>query len=779
MSLKRLITLLTILVTICVLNNAEICSREGDERTIDIGLPHDVIQVCYNNGIYLGWTYICAAGWNDGIYQNNEVYCKRFGYLEAKERDITITPLLCDGLLKLSALDCIGNETSLTQCNHTKELSACQLVSKVQCQQCASMAQCEALGMCERVNEFKTCLCQDDCINGGFCFEERCVCTDGYSGNSCETRSTTTMMATNATITTTLGPENNTTQISPTNITTENVSTTLPISINASTYTPQSYTNTTTNLTSNTTVFMNSTQTNSTQFPTQDCIEDDCTGSERRKAVRIILSIIFIIFLLLSIVIIVILICCLTRTYVKMRRYKRTNRRIQTLQTESNNLMNSPNQTFDRSAVADSTYFSNVVDQGMEHSERIYEVVPGPEIGHHSLNRQGENNYFELSSNNCIYSGNNTSQQGNCTVFQNNNIIPLTQQEDLTASHGSNVSFYHKLVTQSSNLETISEENDIINKLLRDRKREQLEYIDPPYNLAELSNSIGPRSYEISLDNLKIGDVFATGNFGVICHAVYTSKYGDLKVAIKTLREEVNNDVKVAFIREAAILSQFDHPNILKFIGVVTTVQPHMIVTELLNIELRQYLMQLCHSQEYNYQNASKLQKLLLRFCRDIADGMEHLAMKKFIHRDLAARNILIANDMSCRVADFGMSRDLRSDDYYRSKGGRIPLRWSAPESVLYNRFSEKSDVWAFGMTLYEIWTLGRKPWQENTNEEIVDFIQGGEIPLQPDGCPDDVYSLMAETWKQSADDRPIFTVIKERLNNTVIIIPFTESVAI
>ena len=119
------------------------------------------------------------------------------------------------------------------------------------------------------------------------------------------------------------------------------------------------------------------------------------------------------------------------------------------------------------------------------------------------------------------------------------------------------------------------------------------------------------------------------------------------------------------------------------------------------------------------------------------------------MHRDLAARNVLVAKDFTVRIADFGLSRRVGSEnDYYTSSGGMLPLRWTAPEAVLYQKFSEKSDVWSYGMTLYEIWSLGERPWGDATNQEIIDALSLGESISPPRGCPEVVGRVMMETWK-------------------------------
>ena len=299
-------------------------------------------------------------------------------------------------------------------------------------------------------------------------------------------------------------------------------------------------------------------------------------------------------------------------------------------------------------------------------------------------------------------------------------------------------------------------------------------YIEPPTSLPQLESVFNYCFNEIERRDIEMGEEFASGQFGVVYRAVYHTEKGDIPVAIKTLKEAANSDMKVAFMREAAILAQFQHPNVLRMIGVLTTQQPYMMVTELLKTELAELLLKFKALHTLNNTDGSvsvhklNLPPLLLKFSREISAGMEHLSEKHFIHRDLAARNVLVAKDLSCRIADFGMSRELNSDsEYYTSSGGRIPLRWTAPEAVFYQKYSEKSDVWSFGMTLFEIWSLGDKPWgNDATNEVIVEGLSVGTKLSPPTGCPRDVYSIMVDTWIMDPSSRPTFSRILRQFNN-------------
>ena len=169
------------------------------------------------------------------------------------------------------------------------------------------------------------------------------------------------------------------------------------------------------------------------------------------------------------------------------------------------------------------------------------------------------------------------------------------------------------------------------------------------------------------------------------------------------------------------------------------------------------------------------------RFCSEIAAGMAHLGEHNFIHRDLAARNVLLGSGMVCKVADFGLSRRVQTDDntgdYYRSTNGVIPVRWTAPEGLTSQKFSSASDVWSFAITCVEIFQDGLQPYVETTsNPAVMTLVTNGEMHPQPPACPDDCYAQLTRCWSFEPNARPGFKELQDYFVNMVSITPVTES---
>lgn len=212
-----------------------------------------------------------------------------------------------------------------------------------------------------------------------------------------------------------------------------------------------------------------------------------------------------------------------------------------------------------------------------------------------------------------------------------------------------------------------------------------------------------------------------------------------------------------ALIAESELVAGFDHPNVVACYGQITIGTPAMIIFEFMaNGSLYGYLEDL--------PELPRLQRLM-QMAIDTAKGMAHLEEKNFIHRDLATRNVLVAEDMTCKISDFGLSRDLDDDTYYESEGGMVPIRWTPPEAYKYKKYSTASDVWSYGITLYEIWTKAAIPYGKKwTNMNVMLNVEKGYRLPPPEGCPKAVYQLMVQCWNPRRKMRPTFASIKDRL---------------
>ena len=203
-------------------------------------------------------------------------------------------------------------------------------------------------------------------------------------------------------------------------------------------------------------------------------------------------------------------------------------------------------------------------------------------------------------------------------------------------------------------------------------------------------------------------------------------------------------------------MQQFDHPNIIRLLGVCSAA-PVWIVMELARYgEMRAYL------QKNNARLEHDLATLVL-FAYQLSTALSYLESKKYVHRDIAARNILVSSDDCVKLADFGLSRWVE-ESYYKASKGVLPIKWMAPESINFRRFTTASDVWMFGVCMWEILMLGIKPFQGIKNSDVIGRIENGErLPL-PAICPPHLYSLMLKCWSYEPSKRPSFREIKETL---------------
>ncbi|XP_077568597.1 ephrin type-A receptor 6-like isoform X4 [Stigmatopora nigra] len=290
-------------------------------------------------------------------------------------------------------------------------------------------------------------------------------------------------------------------------------------------------------------------------------------------------------------------------------------------------------------------------------------------------------------------------------------------------------------------------------------------YEDPTQAVEEFAKEIDPSS--ICIDR-----VIGTGEFGEVCSGrLRIPGRLDIAVAIKTLKGGYMEHQRRDFLREASIMGQFDSPNIIRLEGVVTKSRPVMIVVEYMaNGALDSFLR--THDGQFTV-----LQ--LVGMLRGIAVGMAYLSDMGYVHRDLAARNVLVDENLVCKVSDFGMSRVMEEDTeaaytatvnpYFYRQGGKIPIRWTAPEAVAYGKFSSVSDVWSFGIVMWEVMSYGERPYWEMSNQDVILSMEEGYRLPAPMGCPVTLHQLMLHCWQKEPSQRPRFNNILCFLDKLII----------
>ncbi|XP_078674929.1 focal adhesion kinase 1-like isoform X13 [Branchiostoma floridae x Branchiostoma belcheri] len=265
------------------------------------------------------------------------------------------------------------------------------------------------------------------------------------------------------------------------------------------------------------------------------------------------------------------------------------------------------------------------------------------------------------------------------------------------------------------------------------------------------------KDYEIARDKIVLGAIIGEGQFGDVHRGVYKSKEeGNLDVAVKTCKMDCTDTVAEKFLEEAYTMKQFDHPHIIRLIGVCTD-RPIWIIMELANFgELRSFLQS---------NKASLDLATLILYAYQLSTALSYLESKKFVHRDIAARNVLVAAYDSVKLGDFGLSRWVEDQTYYKASKGKLPIKWMAPESINFRRFTTASDVWMFGVCMWEILMLGVKPFQGVKNNDVIGKIENGERLAMPPNCPPNLYNIMTKCWSYEPSNRPLFSHLKEQLS--------------
>ncbi|KAF9796092.1 hypothetical protein SFRURICE_012985 [Spodoptera frugiperda] len=281
------------------------------------------------------------------------------------------------------------------------------------------------------------------------------------------------------------------------------------------------------------------------------------------------------------------------------------------------------------------------------------------------------------------------------------------------------------------------------------------------------------RDYELVRNQIELTGIIGEGQFGDVHKGtckVTSSNHPSLRrqlaagaargdcvlpVAVKTCKMDADLDTAEKFLEEAYIMQQFSHPHIIGLVGVCSS-PPIWIVMELATLgEMRAYLQQ----------NAHRLETCtLVLYIYQLSTALSYLESKKFVHRDIAARNVLVSTPTCVKLADFGLSKMVEDKSYYKASRGKLPIKWMAPESINFRRFTSASDVWMFGVCMWEILMLGVKPFSGVKNNDVIGKLENGERLALPPRCPPRLYSVMSRCWAYEPSQRPPAHQLKETL---------------
>nr|XP_032819851.1 tyrosine-protein kinase receptor TYRO3-like isoform X2 [Petromyzon marinus] len=276
---------------------------------------------------------------------------------------------------------------------------------------------------------------------------------------------------------------------------------------------------------------------------------------------------------------------------------------------------------------------------------------------------------------------------------------------------------------------------------------------------------------------LHLGSVLGEGEFGCVLEGRLKKDDGTkVEVAVKTMKEVCTSSDIESFLNEVLAMKDFDHPNVIRLLGVCLDVcpgqrlpRPMAVLPFMRHGDLHSFLKRTRFTRTPVYMPL----QTLLRFMVDISRGMEYLSANNFVHRDLAARNCMLHEDLTVCVADFGLTKKIYSGDYYRQgQISRMPVKWLAPECMADRLYTAKSDVWAFGVTMWEIVTRGQAPYPGVANHEMFEFLVTGKRLKQPPECLDELFAIMSDCWSLKARSRPAFPALRERLEELLAELP-------
>ncbi|XP_037102164.1 tyrosine-protein kinase Srms isoform X2 [Syngnathus acus] len=261
--------------------------------------------------------------------------------------------------------------------------------------------------------------------------------------------------------------------------------------------------------------------------------------------------------------------------------------------------------------------------------------------------------------------------------------------------------------------------------------------------------------WERPREEFKLHRKLGEGHFGEVWEALWTTE--NKRVAIKMLKQEDTKQDE--FVKEVQALKSLHHPKLIQLLAMCSRGEPVYIVTELMSKgSLKSYLA----SAEGQVLTSAHL----IYMGSQVAEGMAYLEDRNIVHRDLAARNILVGEDLVCKVADFGLARIIKDSVYTASRTTKIPVRWTAPEAAIHQKFSVKSDVWSFGVLLYEMMSRGKMPYEGKSNKQVLELLSSGARLACPSRCPHNIHRIMMDCWAAEPSKRPSFHALHSQLDS-------------